>query len=196
MRPMSDKTMPSTYTPTIDEFLFTHFKHSIEASDPVIYHLACAVIPMLNQPDEANRFFIDQIMMAMQAHLSLHQGQRSVAVSSKDRGLAPWQQRRAKEMLCAHIADGVSVEKLARECSFSRCHFSRAFKLSLGSSPHQYLLQLRVDKAKKLLLNPLLKITDVAIDCGFSDSSHFTKVFSRCTGFSPSYWRQLNTGFR
>lgn len=194
---MSDvrKSIP-TGTPPIDEFLLVHLKHSFEASDPVIYHLASAVMPMLNQPDEANRLFIDQIMVAMQVHLSLHYGQSVVAVSSKDRGLAPWQQRRAKELLNAHIADGVSVEKLASECAFSRCHFSRAFKLSLGLSPHQYLLQMRVDKAKTQLLNPLLKITDVAIDCGFSDSSHFTKVFSRCTGFSPSYWRQLNTGFR
>lgn len=196
MRLTSNKTIPSTNTPTIDECLLDHLKHSFGASDPVIYHLASAVIPMLNQSDESNRFFIDEIMMAMQAHLSVNYGHRGVATSSKDRGLAPWQQRRAKEMLSAHIADGVSVEKLARECSFSRCHFSRAFKLSLGLSPHQYLLQMRVDKAKTQLLNPSLKITDVAIDCGFSDSSHFTKVFSRCTGYSPSYWRQLNTGFR
>ncbi|BCX69021.1 helix-turn-helix domain-containing protein [Pseudomonas izuensis] len=195
MHPIPEKTTPATHTPSIDEFLLIHL-YSIEASDPVMFHLASAVMPMLNQPDEANRFFIDQVMMAMQAHLSLQQGRKSLAVSSKDRGLAPWQQRRAREMLCAHIVDGVSVEKLARECSYSRCHFSRAFKLSLGSSPHQYLLHLRVDKARKLLLNPSLKITDIAIDCGFSDSSHFSRVFSRCTGFSPSYWRQLNTGFR
>lgn len=194
MCPMSDKSTPLTRTSTIDDFLFDHLKHSFGGCDPVMYHLASAVMPMFNQPDESNRLFIDQIMMAMQAHLSVNYGQRSVAISSKHRGLAPWQQRRAKELLSAHIVDGVSVEKLARECSFSRCHFSRAFKLSLGLSPHQYLLQMRVDKAKKQLMNPTLKITEVAIDCGFSDSSHFTKVFSRCTGFSPSYWRQLNTG--
>jgi AraC family transcriptional regulator len=189
MRPMSDKTIASSNALIIDELLLDHLKHSLGASDPVIYHLASAVIPMLNPSDESNRLFIDQIMMAMQAHLSLNYGQGGVVVPSKDRGLAPWQQRRAKEMLSAHIVDGISVEQLARECSFSRCHFS-------GLSPHQYLLQMRVDKAKAQLLNLSLKITDIAIECGFSDSSHFTKVFSRCTGFSPSYWRQFNTGFR
>ena len=72
MCPMSEKSIP-TGTPPIDELLLVHLKHSFEASDPVIYHLASAVMPMLNQPDEANRLFIDQIMVAMQVHLSLHQ---------------------------------------------------------------------------------------------------------------------------
>jgi AraC family transcriptional regulator len=128
----------------------------------------------------------------MCAHLSQKLGQRATSTSSKDRGLAPWQKRRAKEMITAHITDGVAVEKLARECSFSRCHFSRAFKLSFGVSPHQYILQMRMSKAKELLVRSELRITHIAIDCGFSDSSHFTKVFTRYTGYSPSCWRRAN----
>lgn len=191
-----EKTVSSTRALIINEFLHVHFQQSIEAADTVILNLASAIMPLVNQSHETNRFFVDHIVMAMHAHLSQDSGQRSETLSSKNRGLAPWQQRRAKELLSAHITDGVSVEKMAQECSFSRCHFSRAFKISFGVSPHQYLLKLRVDKAKKMLLTSALKITDVAVDCGFSDSSHLTKVFSRCIGFSPSYWRQLNTGFR
>ena len=79
---------------------------------------------------------------------------------------------------------------LANACGLSSKHFSRAFRQSNGLSPHQWLLQRRVDKAKRVLRDPRVAIADVAIACGFSDQSHFTRVFTRWVGSSPGQWRR------
>ncbi|WP_277962684.1 helix-turn-helix domain-containing protein [Pseudomonas sp. RIT-To-2] len=113
----------------------------------------------------------------------------------KFRGLAPWQERRAKELIAANLISGITVEAIAGECSYSRCHFSRAFKISTGITPHQYLLNLKIEKAKHLLCEQSARIIDISSECGFSDSSHFTRVFSKLVGYTPSYWRRINNGF-
>ncbi|SDK44319.1 helix-turn-helix domain-containing protein [Pseudomonas indica] len=102
--------------------------------------------------------------------------------------LSAWQERRAKELIAAHLGSGLSIARLARECSLSRSHFSRAFHGSTGVSPHQWLTRQRIEHAKRLLLDDLL-ITRIAQDCGFADQAHFSRVFTRLVGLSPSRWR-------
>src|SRR5436189_6380743 len=66
-------------------------------------------------------------------------------------GLAPWQERRAKELLDAHIGGGITLNALARFCELSTRHFTRAFRQSTGVAPYQWLQYRRVEKAKNLL---------------------------------------------
>jgi len=69
-------------------------------------------------------------------------------------------------------------------------HFSRLFKQSTGTSPHQYLLSRRLDRAKTLLRQHGTTLADVSTSTGFADQSHFTKVFRRFTGVTPSEYRR------
>jgi AraC-like DNA-binding protein len=104
-------------------------------------------------------------------------------------GLAPWQERRAKEMIAANL-DGVPVKELARECRLSRAHFSRAFRRSVGVAPHRWLIEQRVVLSKEKLRDDGLSLSDVAMECGFSDQSHLTRVFRQAVGVSPGAWRR------
>jgi AraC family transcriptional regulator len=74
--------------------------------------------------------------------------------------------------------------------------FSRAFKQSTGIPPHQWLLDRRVETAKDLLRRSCLSLTDIALTCGFSDQSHFTRVFVRACGVSPGVWRRGKSRFQ
>src|SRR5262249_56909204 len=76
--------------------------------------------------------------------------------SSKHGQLAPWQLRRVTDYLAAHLAEDIPLQILSDLVKLSRSYFSRAFKVSTGLAPHQWLLQARIVKAKQMLLHPPL----------------------------------------
>ena len=88
------------------------------------------------------------------------------------------------------LDDQLSLESLAQESGYSRVHFLRMFRAATGRSPHNYLLNLRIERARELLSNPGLSLTDIALDCGFSSHSHFTRVFRQFLGVTPSEYRR------
>ena len=106
-------------------------------------------------------------------------------------GLAPWQVRRAKEILSANLDGGVPLKEVARECRLSVSHFSRAFRRTMGVAPHHWLLTHRIEVAKEKLRDSRLSLSDVALACGFADQSHLTRVFTRMVGVSPGAWRRV-----
>ena len=85
----------------------------------------------------------------------------------------------------------ITVMQLAAACGLSGHHFSRAFRHSTGVAPHQWLLQRRIEKAKQLLRQSRLPLSEVAAVCGFAHQSHFTRAFARLVGVSPGRWRRL-----
>ncbi|TDF84174.1 AraC family transcriptional regulator [Pseudomonas sp. H9] len=157
--------------------------------DPVVYHLSLALLPALTTPSETNELFIDQVMLALLTHLDKRYG-NAILTNEKTRGLATWQLRRAKELIANHVTEGLSVELLAKECSLSRSYFTRAFKQSTGQSPHEWLTKIRVDKAKALMTDSALNLSEIGLDCGFADQSHFSRVFLKQVGMAPASWRR------
>jgi AraC family transcriptional regulator len=105
-------------------------------------------------------------------------------------GLAPWQERRAREIIRANITRGVTLKEVARECGLSVGYFSHAFRRTLGVAPHKRLTEQRVVLSKEKLRDDGLSLSDVAIECGFSDQSHLTRVFRQTVGASPGAWRR------
>jgi len=88
------------------------------------------------------------------------------------------------------LDDQLSLQSLAQESGYSRVHFVRMFRAATGRSPHNYLLNLRIERARELLSNPGLSLTDIALACGFSSHSHFTRVFRQFLGVTPSEYRR------
>lgn len=111
-------------------------------------------------------------------------------------GLAPWQVRRACERLESDLSGKLLLRQIAAEFDLSVSHFSRAFRVSTGLPPHQWLLQQRVKAAKQLLTVRDLPLSEVAISAGFANQSHFTRVFSAVVGVSPGAWRREAHGYR
>jgi len=103
-------------------------------------------------------------------------------------GLALWQERRVRDYIDDNLSARLSVITLAGQCRLSVSHFCTAFKVSTGCSPHQFLLQRRVERAKRLLLTTGRPLVDIAMTVGFADQSHFTRVFARQTDATPGAW--------
>lgn len=105
-------------------------------------------------------------------------------------GLAPAVRRRVLELMEAHASAHLTIDALAREAGLSPAHFARAFKESVGRAPHQHLLSIRLERARRLLDAPGAALSDIAFRTGFSDQAHFTRFFKRQFGVTPGAMRQ------
>jgi AraC family transcriptional regulator len=105
-------------------------------------------------------------------------------------GLAPWQVKLAQRLLLNDLSAGQSVKQVATHCGLSRSHFEKAFKASLGTPPHRWRVQQRVQHAQVMLEQTNDSIGLIALSCGFADQSHLTRVFSALVGSSPAAWRR------
>ena len=105
-------------------------------------------------------------------------------------GLAQGQERRAKALLMENLSGDLQLSTLARECGLSTTQFSRAFRKSVGMPPHRWIIQQRIALAKTLLRDAPISLAEIALACGFSDQSHFTRFFSAAVGVSPGLWRR------
>nr|HEX4315886.1 AraC family transcriptional regulator [Kofleriaceae bacterium] len=96
---------------------------------------------------------------------------------------------RARELMHASPADPHPVDALARAAGLSRAHFAREFAGTFGVAPHQYLVQLRLDAAKRALASGD-RVTDVCLDLGFASLGTFSTAFHRRTGLTPRAWQK------
>lgn len=105
-------------------------------------------------------------------------------------GLASWQVRRVAEHVEAWLAEPVTVETLAEVVRLSTGHFCRAFKVSVGETPHGFLIRRRVRRAQSLMLRTSDPLSQIAIACGLTDQAHLTRLFRRLVGETPLNWRR------
>ena len=166
------------------------FRHGRAYDDAVMRSLSQALLPALATPDHVNSLFVDHIGLAFRAHIARAYGGMQSTRPRVRGGLAPWQEHRAKDILACNLSGDAPLAEVARQCALSASHFTRAFRQSLGMAAHQWLLSIRVERAKAQLLNSDAPLADIAIDCGFADQSHFTRVFTKHVGNSPGEWRR------
>lgn len=90
----------------------------------------------------------------------------------------------------AHLDQPIKLADLAEVAGISQFHFSRLFKQSMGMTPHQYLIQQRIEQAKQLLKGTKRAIAEIALECGFNSQSHFSKHVRDATGMTPNNYRK------
>jgi AraC family transcriptional regulator len=166
-----------------------NYKLGVGVNDLTISRLGRLLLPALSHPDQANRLFLDHVLMAFGVHIAQTYGGMRPESRPMRGVLAPWQERRAKELLRANV-QGVPLKQVARECGLSVAHFSRTFRRTMGVAPHGWLIEQRIVLSKERLRNDRLSLTDIAAECGFCDQSHFTHHFTRIVGVSPGAWRR------
>jgi AraC family transcriptional regulator len=162
--------------------------------DETIRHIGFSLLPALRTPDCVSRLFTDYVTLALAAHTAQTYGGMQTVSRPLKGGLAPWQERRSKEMIAGDLTGATPLHEIAKACGLSVSHFSRAFRRSTGLAPHAWLLQARVESAKALLRKQDASLSTVARACGFADQSHFSRVFTCRVGLSPGAWRKIALG--
>ncbi|UGY03892.1 helix-turn-helix domain-containing protein [Bradyrhizobium quebecense] len=162
--------------------------------DEVVRQIGASLLQGLRRPDEPNQLFVDHMMLAFSAHIAQSYGGLQRITKPSRGGLAPWQVKRACEKLDSDLGGKFSLQQIAAEFDLSVSHFSRAFRISTGLPPHQWLLRRRLEAAKQLMTVRDLPLAEIALSAGFANQSHFTRVFSAAIGVSPGVWRRETHG--
>jgi AraC-like DNA-binding protein len=129
---------------------------------------------------------------ARSLHLKRREGSPGGWGRERAGGLAGWQVRRVQAFIESNLDKSIGVADLACSARLSPSHFARAFHVGLGETPYSYLQRLRIERSLILLQTTVLPLCRIASECGFSDQSHFNRVFKKRTGGSPGAWRRAH----
>jgi AraC family transcriptional regulator len=158
--------------------------------DPVIQQLALALKTEIQTGCMSSRLYGESLGTALAARLVQNYAVSKPSLEFKADGLPQPQLERVIDYIKANLAQDLSILDLASLTSMSESHFSRSFKQSVGIAPYQYLMQQRVERAKQLLKQQAISISDIALDCGFANQTHLTKVFRQMTGVTPKAYQK------
>jgi AraC family transcriptional regulator len=158
--------------------------------DPRLGALAAAVNAEMIAGFPSGRLFLDSVEQAIAAALVNGHAARHRPVRIYTGGLGSARLRMIKELVHAKMEDDLSLDEMAQSIQLSTAHFAKMFRKSTGQSPHQFVLRLRVERAKEMLRSVETRILDVAVACGFKTQQHFARVFRKVCGASPTEYRQ------
>jgi AraC family transcriptional regulator len=154
--------------------------------DPVSRELSLSMLAEAQTQGTAARMYVESAAMVLAQRLM---NRRSVTPTSKS-GLPPAVLQRAKEFLHDGLDRNPGVAELSAAVGMNVHHFSRLFKRSTGLAPYQYLSNIRLEHAKKLLTEGRSQIIEIAFETGYSNPSQFSAFFRKRTGLSPSDFRR------
>lgn len=158
--------------------------------DPVVLHLAKAMLNRRRMSEkEVDSLFADGIALAFHAHVVSAYGGAARRLPRQG-ALAPWQLNRVFDWMDAHLNEPMSIAEVAAQLDLSPSYFARAFRASVGKPTHRWVMEQRVERARRLLRATGMSLGEIAAACGFVDQSHFTRVFRRIAGQPPGRWRQ------
>jgi AraC family transcriptional regulator len=158
--------------------------------DPVIEAMAVAWRQELANRGSSGRLYAEHLGLALAIHLLRTYGDGSIPPHVATGGLTSRRLRQITDYMETHLDADISLKNLALIVDLSPHHFSDVFKISTGRSPHQYVLDQRIRRAKELLMGTKKSITEIAQDVGFATHSHFTEQFRKRVKITPTRYRK------
>ena len=158
--------------------------------DHAISHILNLLLEEVELRGVPTRLYIDSLAHALTVRFLLL-GERP---SGQPRGPATLTRRklsRVRELIESRLNGDLSLQELAAEVGYSRSHFLRAFHATTGVTPHRYVLNRRIEHARRLLAETNLSIAQVAYRCGFSSQAHLTVAFRKVCGLTPGEYRRF-----
>lgn len=157
--------------------------------DPMIEQLALNVREVLTNREPAAQMYVDYVARLLAAHVLRKHASTTSDPATAVGGLTRVQVERAVDFMETNLSEPLTLADVANASGLSPSHFARRFKSATGSPPHQYLMQMRVDRAKRMLLQHE-PIAEIALACGFTHQEHLTRIFRRMTGVTPASYRR------
>jgi AraC family transcriptional regulator len=138
-----------------------------------------------------NKLYIESLTNALAVNLLRDYSVTKTNIAFYPGGLTERQLLLVTDYINDNLATEIKLLDLAELAGISQFHFSRLFKQSMGMSPHQYVIAQRIERAKLLLKNLELSVTEIAFSCGFNSHSHLSKSFRQLTGVTPKDYRKF-----
>jgi AraC family transcriptional regulator len=144
----------------------------------------------VNDQGIGDRLYIE----SLRAQLCIHTLRNYAKISFRDvprDGLSRTQKKTVLDYIASHLDKALKIDELASQVGLSSYHFARRFKVDFGVPPHGFVLDRRIERAKELMGHTGNRLKSIAVDCGFSDQSHLTRVFKKRVGVTPREYRRM-----
>jgi AraC family transcriptional regulator len=158
--------------------------------DPQIEQIGYLFLAESESKGLGERIYVDSLGVALSVHLLRRYSTLHGYLAAHDDALPPFKLHRAIEYINEHLAENITLPQIAGVLNMSLFHFARGFKRSTGKTPHQYLMECRIERAKLLLRETDLPITEIAYQTGCATQSHFSVLFHHATSTTPRTYRQ------
>ncbi|MBD2744719.1 AraC family transcriptional regulator [Coleofasciculus sp. FACHB-1120] len=153
--------------------------------DALIHQIGLGLKTQLKTKGSDSRLYAESAATFLAVHLLQNYSTQKFSIQEYEGGLPQQQLKKAVDYIQDNLAQEISLDAIADYLGISRYYFCRLFKQSTGLSPHQYVIQQRVERAKQLLQRGEMSIAHVAQACGFAHQSHLNRHFKRLTGVTP-----------
>ncbi len=160
-------------------------------SDGVISSVGMALLGELESEGLSGRLYAESLANLLAVHLLRHYTTGTGEMQRISGGLSAQRLRQVMSFIADNYSSDIRLSQLANVAGMSSFHFAREFKRSTGTTPHQYLIKFRVERAKALLAEGEMPLIEVGLHSGFSHQSHFTRLFHRLTGTTPQSYRLM-----
>ena len=157
--------------------------------DALVRSIALALASELDSDMPTGKIYAESLVNTLAVHLLRHYSTDSLVPDLQFGGLQAHKMRRVAEFIEANLERDLTLAEIAEEADLSLYHFARAFKQTMGLTPIQFLMQQRIERAKRLLADSELPLSDIALTVGFKNQSHFTTLFRKFTEMTPKAWR-------
>jgi AraC family transcriptional regulator len=164
-----------------------NFSERLGFSDARVSQLSAFLAAECTERNTLGQLYGDGLAIALCVALTKRQ---PAATQTARGGLPPHLLRRVMDYIEQNWDQPIELRNLAAITGLSQSQFGRMFKISTGMPPHRWHLDVRIRRARELLLKDGSCATDVAIATGFADQSHFTKTFRKLVGVSPRAWQR------
>ncbi len=159
--------------------------------NPQIEQLAMMLRSELYQGSNGvGNLYVESLANALTINLLRDYSITKPQIATYEGGLSDCALLQVTDYINDHLTQSIKLQDLATYLGISQFHFSRLFKQSTGISPHQYVMQQRIELAKRLLKKADMSIADVALESGFNSQSHLGKYFRKVTGMTPKDYRK------
>ena len=159
--------------------------HFATIEDPLLQGILLTLKQEMLTGGLNTQLFVDQLKTTLVMHLLRSYGVHKVQIATYSDGLPRHKLNQIIDYIAAHLDQNLELEDLAQQIGMSQFYFSRLFKQSLGITPHQYVIQQRVEQAKQLIQQGQLGLAEIALECGFANQGHLNRHFKRLTGVTP-----------
>ena len=159
--------------------------------DAQIFHLGMALKAELAGGCLAGKIYADSVAIALATHLIKNHCTSKQVTSESENNLSERQLRQISDYIHDNLASDLTLKELASLVGMNSYSFCRWFKRSMGVTPHQYVIQSRIERAKFLLTHTKLNIVEIALDVGCSSQSNFTALFRKQVGITPKVYREI-----
>lgn len=161
----------------------------VKADDRAIHRTAMLIAHEAAQGAAGSRLMVDSLSCQLAVHILRRHAHVLFRDLAGGDGLTFHQERVVRDYVHEHLRESISLNDLASSVALSRYHFARRFRRSTGRTPHDFVLQQRVELARTLLQRTNSPLLDIACTCGFADQSHMTREFKKRVGVTPGRYR-------